>query len=48
MKPAVARINGRMAYVMLDDVNELHAYYRIDDYNLKDAGKYPPRWMSTR
>jgi len=39
VKPAVARVNGRMAYVMLDDLNELHAYYRIDDYNVKDAGK---------
>jgi hypothetical protein len=39
VKPAVARIDGRMAYVMLDDNNDLHAYYRMDDYNVKDAGK---------
>jgi hypothetical protein len=26
-------------YVMLDDSNELHAYYRTDDLNVKDAGK---------
>lgn len=34
------RMDGHaQAYVMLDDLNELHAYYRIDDYNVKDAGK---------
>eukprot|EP00959_Pyramimonas_sp_CCMP1952_P317076 6636593-Pyramimonas_sp.AAC.1 len=36
---AVARVDGRMAYVTLDDSNELHAYYRMDDHNVKDAGK---------
>lgn len=39
VRPAVARLNGRMVYVMLDDSNELHAYYRTDDFNVKDAGK---------
>ena len=39
VRPAVARLNGRMVYVMLDDSNELHAYYRMDDFNVKDAGK---------
>ncbi|XRB15417.1 FG-GAP protein [Pseudoscourfieldia marina] len=39
VKPAAARFNGRMVYMTLDDANEVHAYYRVDSQNLKDAGK---------
>lgn len=34
-----AQVNGRQTYIMIDDADDLHAFYRIDDYNLKDAGK---------
>ena len=29
----------RMAYVALDDDDEFHLYWRIDDYHLEDGGK---------
>lgn len=38
VKPGAARIDGRMAYVIQDDANALHRYWRIDDYNLADGG----------
>ncbi len=38
-KPAVARMGERMAYIILDGDDELHLYWRIDDYNLEDGGK---------
>ena len=39
VKPGVARIEGRVAYVCLDEQDEFHLYWRIDDYNLEDGGK---------
>ena len=39
VQPAVANMAGRMAYVALDGDDEFHLYWRIDDYNLEDAGK---------
>lgn len=39
VKPAVAKMGDRMAYVILDGDDELHLYWRIDDYNLEDGGK---------
>eukprot|EP00873_Tetraselmis_striata_P017025 jgi/Tetstr1/437289/TSEL_002773.t1 len=39
VKPGIAKVNGRQTYIMIDDADDLHAFYRIDDYNLKDAGK---------
>ena len=38
VRPGAARINGRMAYVMQDDANALHLYWRIDDFNVEDGG----------
>lgn len=38
-KPAVAELAGRMAYVTLDDDDEFHLYWQLDDYNLEDGGK---------
>jgi len=38
VKPAVARMEGRMAYIMQDDANALHRYWRLDDSNLADGG----------
>ena len=39
VKPAVAELDGRMAYVILDNEDEFHLYWRIDDYNLEDGDK---------
>eukprot|EP00958_Prasinococcus_capsulatus_P010849 scaffold1066_cov421-Prasinococcus_capsulatus_cf.AAC.3 len=39
IKPGVAKAGPRMAYVTVDDNDELHVYYRLDDFNLKDGGK---------
>lgn len=38
-RPGVAEMDGRIAYITLDDENQLHLYARIDDYNLEDLGK---------
>jgi hypothetical protein len=39
VKPGVADLGGRMAYVILDDDDEYHLYWRIDDYNVEDGEK---------
>ena len=39
VKPAVAKLGERMAYVTLDGDDEFHLYWRLDDYNLEDGGK---------
>ena len=39
VKPAAARLNGRMAYAALDDEDEFRLYWQIDAYNLEDGGK---------
>ncbi|MCC6683406.1 MAG: VCBS repeat-containing protein [Phycisphaeraceae bacterium] len=38
VRPGVARIDGRMTYVIQDDDDALHLYWRIDDYNVEDGG----------
>ncbi len=38
-RPAAGMLGDRMAYVTLDDDDQLHLYWRIDDFNLEDAGK---------
>ncbi|HPA44329.1 MAG TPA: VCBS repeat-containing protein [bacterium] len=39
VKPAAAKMGDRMAYVALDEHDEFHLYWRVDDYNLEDGGK---------
>lgn len=39
VRPAAGRVGARMAYVALDDDDQFHLYWRIDDQNLRDAGK---------
>lgn len=38
-KPAAARIGDRVAYIALDGDDELHLYWRLDNYNVTDGGK---------
>jgi hypothetical protein len=39
VRPGVASLGGRMAYVANDDQDEFHLYWRVDDYNVADGGK---------
>ncbi len=39
VRPAAARWGGRTAYVALDDDDQFHVYWRIDDFNVRDGGK---------
>lgn len=39
VKPAVARLGEKMAYIALDDDDQFHLYWQVDDYNLADGGK---------
>lgn len=39
VRPGAARWGDHMAYVALDDDDEFHLYWRIDDANLRDGGK---------
>ncbi|AQQ70971.1 hypothetical protein SMSP2_01335 [Limihaloglobus sulfuriphilus] len=39
VRPAVGEINEKMAYIMLDDQDQVHLYWKIDNYNLEDGGK---------
>lgn len=39
VRPGVARMDGRMAYVIQDDENALRIFWRIDDYNVEDGGR---------
>ena len=39
MKPGVADLDGKTAYIILDRENEFHLYWRLDDYNVADGGK---------
>lgn len=39
VKPGVAPMAGRMAYVALDDQDEFHLYWQLDPYNVEDGGK---------
>lgn len=39
VRPGAAQWGDRMAYVALDDDDEFHLYWRIDDLNVRDGGK---------
>lgn len=39
VRPGVAKLGERMAYVALDDQDEFHLYWQIDPFNLEDGGK---------
>lgn len=39
VRPGVAKVDGRMAYVMQDDDNALRLFWRIDDQNVADGGQ---------
>lgn len=39
VKPAVAKLDDRMAYVTLDDDDEFHLFWRVDDFNVTNDGK---------
>ncbi|MFI4910278.1 MAG: hypothetical protein ACIAQZ_01280 [Sedimentisphaeraceae bacterium JB056] len=39
VQAAVGEIKKQMAYITLDDQDEFHLYWRIDDYNVRDGGK---------
>ncbi|MDX9974587.1 MAG: VCBS repeat-containing protein [FCB group bacterium] len=39
VKPAIAKLGERMAYVALDDQDQFHLYWRVDDYQIADGGK---------
>ncbi|HEY2760364.1 MAG TPA: VCBS repeat-containing protein, partial [Pirellulales bacterium] len=38
-RPAAGMLGDRMAYVTLDDDDQVHLWWKIDDYNLEDGGK---------
>ena len=39
VKPGVAKVGNRMAYVIMDRDDEFHLYWQLDKYNLEDGGK---------
>ena len=39
VQPGVKKLDDRMAYVTLDDDDEFHIYWQIDDFNVEDGGK---------
>jgi hypothetical protein len=39
VKPAVGPLAGRMAYITLDDQDQFHLYWKLDDTHLTDGGK---------
>lgn len=39
VRPGVGKLGSRMAYVALDDQDQAHLYWRLDDFNLADGGK---------
>jgi dipeptidyl aminopeptidase/acylaminoacyl peptidase len=39
VKPGAGLLNGKMAYVLIDDDEEFHLFWKIDVYNLEDGGK---------
>lgn len=39
VKPAVGMIRGRMAYLLIDEDQDLHLYWQLDLQNLEDGGK---------
>ncbi|MHC4475529.1 MAG: FG-GAP repeat domain-containing protein [Planctomycetota bacterium] len=39
VKPAAGLLNGKMAYILIDDDQQFHLYWKYDDQNLTDGGK---------
>ena len=39
VKPGIAKVGDRLMYICLDKDDELHLYWKIDNYNLEDGGK---------
>ncbi|TZF86421.1 VCBS repeat-containing protein (plasmid) [Pedobacter sp. BS3] len=39
VRPGAGKLNGKMAYIILDRDNEFHLYRQLDQYNLEDGGK---------
>ncbi|MHC4618181.1 MAG: hypothetical protein ACYTEQ_10560 [Planctomycetota bacterium] len=39
VKPGAGLLNGRMAYVLIDEDQEFHLFWKIDEQNLEDGGK---------
>ena len=39
VKPGVARFGDKVAYMIFDRDDELHLYWQLDAYNVKDGGK---------
>jgi len=39
VKPGAGLLNGRMAYILIDEDEEFHLFWKIDDQNLEDGGK---------
>ncbi len=38
-RPAVAKMGGRMALIIVDGEDHFHLYWRLDDFNVEDGGK---------
>lgn len=38
-RPGVGLFNGKMAYITLDDDDEFHLYWKVDNQNLEEGGK---------
>lgn len=38
-KPAAGLMDGKMVYITLDDEDEFHLYFQVDDYNLEEGYK---------
>jgi hypothetical protein len=39
VRPGVGKLGDRIAYIALDDDDEFHLYWKIDNFNLSDGGK---------
>ncbi len=39
VKPGAGLLNGKMAYVLIDEDQEFHLFWKIDEQNLEDGGK---------
>ena len=39
VRPGLARVGDRVAYIALDEQDQFHLYWRLDDHNLSDGGK---------
>ena len=39
VQPGAAKLGDRLAYVILDENDQFHLYWRLDDFNVTDGGK---------